>query len=234
MSGERGWRNLADTKSSESSPFLKRPMVPGQNTRIEFDRLLQARNDQPERLAEIDQQIQEVFSHTCAIFVLDMAGFSQLTLRHGILHFLGMIRRMSVISKPIVLQFGGRVIKQEADNLFAVFPDVVSAIEASFSILKDLSAASTGLPDDQEIYAGIGIGFGEVLVVGDDVYGSEMNLACKLGEDLARRGEILLTEAAYREVNHFPGLWESIELSISGVDLAAHKVRSLFGASHTA
>jgi len=209
-------------------------MVPGQNTRIEFDRLLQARNDQPERLAEIDQQIQEVFSHTCAIFVLDMAGFSQLTLRHGILHFLGMIRRMSVISKPIVLQFGGRVIKQEADNLFAVFPDVVSAIEASFSILKDFSVANTGLPDDQEIYAGIGIGFGEVLVVGDDVYGSEMNLACKLGEDLARRGEILLTEAAYREVNPRPGLWESIELSISGVDLAAHKVRSLFGASHTA
>ena len=209
-------------------------MIPGKNTRIEFERLLQTRNDQSERLAEVDQQIQEVFSRTCAIFVLDMAGFSRFTLRHGILHFLGMIRRMSVISEPIVLQFGGRVIKQEADNLFAVFPDVVSAIEASFSILKDLSAASTGLPDDQEIYAGIGIGFGEVLVVGDDVYGSEMNLACKLGEDLARRGEILLTEAAYREVNHFPGLWESIDLSISGVDLAAHKVRSLFGASHTA
>ncbi len=202
---------------------------------MEFDRLLQARNDQPERLAEIDQQIQEVFSHTCAILVLDMAGFSRLTLHHGILHFLGMIRRMSVISKPIVLQFGGRVIKQEADNLFVVFPSVVSAIKASFSILKDLSAANAGLPDEQEIYAGIGIGYGEVLVVGDnDVYGSEMNLACKLGEDLARRGEILLTEAAYREVHHCPGLWESIELSISGVDLAAHKVRSLFGASHTA
>ncbi len=199
---------------------------------MEFDRLLQTRNDQPERLAEIDQHIHDIFSHTCAIFVLDMAGFSRLTLRCGILHFLGMIRRMSVISEPIVVQFGGRVIKQEADNLFAVFPDVVSAIEASFSILKDLSAANTGLPDDQDIYAGIGIGYGEVLVVGDDdIYGSEMNLACKLGEDLARRGEILLTEAAYQEVHHHPGLWEPLELSVSGVDLAAHRVRSLFGTS---
>ncbi len=62
-------------------------------------------------------------------------------------------------------------------------------------------------------------------MVGDnDLYGSEMNLACKLGEDLARRGEILLTQAAFQEVRHHPGVWESLDLSISGV--AAHRVRS--------
>ncbi len=210
-------------------------MISGKNTRTEFECLLQARNDHPDQSAEIDQQIQEIFSHTCAIFVLDMSGFSQLTLRHGILHFLGMIRRMRVISEPIVLQFEGRVIKQEADNLFAMFPDVMSAIAASFSILKDLAAVNTGLPDEQDIYVGIGIGYGEVLVVGDDdLYGSEMNLACKLGEDLARRGEILLTQAAFQEVQHHPGVWEPLDLSISGIGLAAHRVRSLLGVSQIA
>ncbi|PSB14980.1 adenylate/guanylate cyclase domain-containing protein [Phormidesmis priestleyi ULC007] len=210
-------------------------MISGKNTRTEFECLLQARNDHPDQSAEIDQQIQEIFSHTCAIFVLDMSGFSQLTLRHGILHFLGMIRRMRVISEPIVLQFEGRVIKQEADNLFAMFPDVMSAIAASFSILKDLAAVNTGLPDEQDIYVGIGIGYGEVLVVGDDdLYGSEMNLACKLGEDLARRSEILLTQSAFQEVQHHPGVWEPLDLSISGIALVAHRVRSLLGVSQIA
>lgn len=221
-------------RNSESSSF-ETCMILGKNTRIEFESLLQARNDHPEQTAEIDRQIRDVFSHTCAIFVLDMSGFSRLTLRYGILHFLGMIRRMGVISEPIILQFGGRVIKQEADNLFAVFPDVMSAIAASFSILEDLAAVNTGLPDDQDIHVGIGIGYGEVLVVGDnDPYGSEMNLACKLGEDLARRGEILLTQAAFQEVQHHPGVWEPLDLSVSGVDLTAHRVRSLLGVSQIA
>ncbi len=133
-------------------------MVLRKNTRTEFEWLLQARNDYPDQTAAIDQQIQDLFSCTQAIFVLDMSGFSRLTLRHGILHFLGMIRRMRVISEPIVLQFEGRVIKQEADNLFAVFPNVMSAIAASFSILEDLAAVNTGLPDDQDIHVGIGYG----------------------------------------------------------------------------
>ena len=62
----------------------------------------------------------------------------------------------------------------------------------------------------------------------NDLYGSEMNLTCKLGEDLARRGEFLLTQAAFQEVQHHPGVWKSLDLSIFGVDLAAHRIRSFF------
>ena len=39
---------------------------------------------------------------------------------------------------------------------------------------------------------------GRCLLIGsDDVYGSEMNLASKLGEDLAEAGDVLLTDAAF-------------------------------------
>ena len=37
---------------------------------------------------------------------------------------------------------------------------------------------------------------GEVLDLGRDVFGLEVNLASKLGEDVARPGEVLFTEAA--------------------------------------
>jgi class 3 adenylate cyclase len=45
------------------------------------------------------------------------------------------------------------------------------------------------------------VGYGEVLMVDeDDFYGNELNLASKLGEDIADPGETLLTEAAHAQL----------------------------------
>ncbi len=44
----------------------------------------------------------------------------------------------------------------------------------------------------------IGIGYGEVYAIGiDQAMGDEMNRACKLGEDIAKGTETLVTECAY-------------------------------------
>ena len=45
----------------------------------------------------------------------------------------------------------------------------------------------------------IGIGWRNSNVDNDDIFGDEVNLACKLGEDIAERGMIVLTEAARAE-----------------------------------
>nr|WP_290227415.1 adenylate/guanylate cyclase domain-containing protein [Trichocoleus desertorum] len=196
-----------------------------QNTKAELHRLLQDRNEHPEKIAEIDAQIHAIFAETHAILVLDMSGFSRLTIRHGIIHFLAMIHRLSAIATPLMEQQKGTVIKQEADNLFAVFPTVEFAVSAAVDVLKSLAAVNSGLPDAMDLYASIGIGYGEVLLVaGKDLYGNEMNLASKLGEDLARSNEILLTESAFQQLQ---STWtcEAIELSVSGLELTAYQVQ---------
>ena len=194
------------------------------NTRAELDRLLQTRNEHPEKVAEVDAAIHRTFSQTHAILVLDMSGFSRLTVRYGIIHFLAMMHRLCVIALPIINQHQGKLIKQEADNLFAVFPKINLAVDAAVDLLKTLTAVNTGLPDSLDLFASIGIGYGEVLMVEDsDMYGSEMNLASKLGEDLARPGEILLTETAFAQVDAAVGCWEALEFSVSGLHLMTHK-----------
>lgn len=199
-----------------------------QNTRAELNRLLQERNDYPERSTAIDTQICEIFEQDCAMFILDLSGFSRLTLRYGIIHFLAMVHRMNAIATPLVKQHHGRVVKQEADNLFAVFPTVQGAIDSAVSIFKEFAAVNAGLPDEQDLYAGIGIGYGKTLVVDEtDLYGSEMNLACKLGEDLARRGEVLLTKAAFNELQTDPQQWERLDLTVSELELIAYKLRTI-------
>jgi adenylate cyclase len=191
----------------------------------ELTRLLQERNEHPERIAEIDQKIRETFAETHAIMVLDMSGFSRLTIKYGIIHFLAMIHRMNAIVSPVVEEYSGRVVKLDADDVFAVFPDVDKALNASVDILKRMDAVNTGLPEELDLYASMGIGYGEVLNLEDDMFGEQMNLASKLGEDLAERGEILLTEAAYKQLQDKSRDFEEIEMSISGLHLIVYKIR---------
>jgi class 3 adenylate cyclase len=195
-------------------------------TRTELNKLLQERNEYPDRAPEIDAEIRGTFGETHAVMVMDMSGFSRLTVKHGIIHFLAMIHRMNQIAMPTVDEHDGAVIKFEADNAFAIFPEVEQAVSACVDIIKRLEAANTMLPDELDMHGKFGIGYGEVLIVQDeDLYGAEVNLASKLGEDLASRNEILLTAAAFEQIDASKRQYEEIELSISGLHLVVHKVK---------
>ena len=195
-------------------------------TKEKMAKFLQERNEHPERAAEIDARIKGVFGETLAVFVMDMSGFSRQTLRHGIIHFLAQIHRMHSIATPVVESHGGEVIKYEADNIFAVFPDVEQAVEAAIELDRSLELADTMLPEENDMHGEFGIGYGEILVVeNEDIYGSEVNLASKLGEDLAQRGEILLTESAFARVDQSRHEYERLLMSVSGLELVVHKVK---------
>lgn len=162
--------------------------------------MLRQRNQSPERVEEIDRAILATFERRLAVLVLDMCGFSRLTTKHGALFYLSMIVQMEEAATPAVLNNGGRVIKQEADNFFAVFDAPTHALEAALDIFVAFRAMNSVVPDDRDITASVGIGFGDLLDTGDDVFGDEMNAACRLGEDLACKEEILLTPAAAEAV----------------------------------
>ena len=59
-----------------------------------------------------------------------------------------------------------------------------------------IARLNRGRPPSERVAFSFGIGFGEVLDLGHDLLGLEVNLASKLGEDRARPGEILLTPGA--------------------------------------
>lgn len=165
--------------------------------RAYLKQLLAERNQQADRIPAIDALIRETYERRVAILMLDMTGFSRTVAVHGIIHYLAMIHEMETAAIPAVEDNGGHVVKQEADNLLAIFDQPADAVEGALDILRAFDAVNSVVPDDRDLRGCIGIGFGDALVIGDDdVFGHEMNLACKLGEDLATASEILLTEAA--------------------------------------
>lgn len=196
------------------------------NTLAELERLLQVRNERPERQEEIDREIWETFGETHAIAVIDLSGFSQTTVRYGIIHFLATIHRMHAIAVPAIEEGGGKIIKLEADNIFAVFSDVKVAVDCCIDLLKRAAAVNTVLPEEMDVYPCIGISYGQVLTIEEsDMFGAELNLASKLGEDLAKKGEILLSETAFERLEPKTGEWEKLEFSISGLELIAYKTK---------
>jgi len=174
----------------------------------------------------IEQTLWQDFGVEFAVFVLDMSGFSMLTRKYGIVHYLSMVRRMQLTTEPIVKSFGGSMIKYEADNCFAVFPDPLSAVSAAIAMQHAFDAANILTSDDLDIHIACGIDYGKLLMIGhDDCFGDPVNRASKMGEDVAAAGEILVTKEAMDMIPAEAGIKaREINISISGIDIPAYAV----------
>jgi adenylate cyclase len=194
--------------------------------RARLQALLKEYNEYPERQQEIDAQIHDELCKSVAIVVIDSCGFSRSVRQHGIVNYLARLERLGRVVVPIIDAHGGRVLRTEADNIFALFPDAESAVRSAAEVQRNVEIANEPLPAASEIYVAIGIGYGRILLVDDDdAYGDEMNVACKLGEDLAEQGEILLTSSA-RDALGDDSAWhfEELNVQISGLDLNGYKL----------
>lgn len=146
---------------------------------------------------EITQDIWDRFGTAGTVFISDMANFSSTSRQHGICHFLKMIHRAREIIGAIVTRNGGLLIKSEADNCYAFFSQVDDAIRSSFEINAELFRINQSRPADEHIYLSVGIDYGDMLLIGDaEFFGDPVNTASKLGEDLAIKGETLVTARA--------------------------------------
>ncbi|HZB36982.1 MAG TPA: adenylate/guanylate cyclase domain-containing protein [Beijerinckiaceae bacterium] len=186
--------------------------------------LLAERNQNPDSVKRIDREIAATFGRRIAILALDMCDFTATTQRRGIIHYLAMIEEMARAATPAVEANHGVLIKQEADNLFAAFESPQAALEAALDIFIAFEAVNTVVPDERDLYGSIGIGYGDIILVGrEDMFGGEVNLACKLGEDLAQRHEILVTSAAHVALP--PGRYRFSRrcYRVSGVEIEAFR-----------
>lgn len=216
---------MAHSMSPSDCPNLAQ----ADNREENLQQLLQLRLDHPEQAAAIDAQIYQTFGQRCAVLVMDSSGFSRFAQEQGIVAALAEIERMRQSVVPIMEAHAGIVFKVEVDNVYAVFPSIQDAVEAAQAVIAQ----------PMNVQVSMGIGFGDLLTVsGDsslerhnhrpivDVYGEEMNLASKLGEDLAQHGEILLTAQAFEQLSsQAPHLtqWERVEHQISGLTLSVYR-----------
>jgi class 3 adenylate cyclase len=175
---------------------------------------------------EVEKTLWQRYGTHKAVLVMDMSGFSRLTQKYGIVHYLSMVQRMQATSLPIVENLGGKVVKFEADNCFAMFEQTLAAVRAAIRLNTAFDAINRFSDDPFDIRVAIGIDEGDVLLTDEpDYFGEAVNAASKLGEDIAGPGEILLTERAFAQLPAQAGYTgESIEPVLGGVRIKAYNL----------
>lgn len=175
----------------------------------------------------IEAQLWKDFGAVKAVFVMDLSGFSLLTQKYGVVHYLSMVRRMQLIAQPIIEKAGGQVVKFEADNCFAMFDAPLAAVQTAIALNQAFDEINVYTEEQFDIRVAIGIDYGDVLLIGGpDYFGDSVNTASKLGEDEARPGEILITERALLQIPSSAGLQtEALELEIAGITIPAASIR---------
>ena len=168
--------------------------------------------------AAIDALIWQRYGAERAIMYTDLSGFSRRSAEFGIIHFLEVIYESLRLFRPIIAAHGGQLVKSEADSLLVRFASPSHALDAALAMQASAAAFNRDrLPEDQVMVC-IGLGYGRVLCVGDvDLYGEQVNAASKLGEDTARAGEILVSDAFRVAVGDRRGLsFEAIAAHVAG------------------
>ena len=168
----------------------------GKRTRRLVSYLRRRAGADAERRPEMDcRSFPGLFRKRAVVFT-DTADFTVRTARDGILHFLMIFDRFTDAAGKVVSRSGGDIVKVEADSLLLRYDEVAAAcagVEALESLLRKMNRA---LPANERLRFSYGIGYGDVLDLDEDLFGLEVNLASKIGEDLARPGEALLTPSA--------------------------------------
>jgi class 3 adenylate cyclase len=190
---------------------------------VEFDALIEAfaiESDQ-DKSEIIRQRIWDEFGSKGAVFISDMANFSSTSRKIGVCHFLKLIHRTRQIVGPAIESNNGTLLKFDADNCYAYFDNTDDAISASIDIDLAILALNEESGPAEQIFFSVGIDYGRLLLVGDtDFFGDPVNTSSKLGEDLAVRAEVLITERAIKHSQFkIPEGAEILVAHISEIDI---------------
>src|SRR3974390_141025 len=99
---------------------------------------------------------------------------------------------------PVILNHGGRLVKNTGDGFLLEFPSVVGALQSSIEIQTLMAERNGQLPSDRSMQFRLGIHMGDVIADEDEVFGDGVNIAVRL-ESVATPGGVAVSGKAYRE-----------------------------------
>lgn len=160
-----------------------------------LEKLIRERLEPDADKEAIDARIWDLFGEEWAVMFTDLSGFSRGVESFGIIHFLQIIQEAQRLLIPCIDEHDGILLKVEGDSFLVIFRRLSKAIDCAMAMQEICHDYSEAREAAEQIRLCVGIGFGKMLRIGDrDVFGNEVNAAAKLGEDIAKAEEILVTE----------------------------------------
>jgi len=119
---------------------------------------------------------------------------------------------------PVILNHGGRIVKNTGDGFLLEFPSIVGAIESTIAMQTLMAERNGHLPADRVMQFRLGVHMGDVMADEDEVFGDDVNIAVRL-ETVAVPGGVAVSGKAYGEA--------SKHLSATFVDSGNHRLKNI-------
>jgi class 3 adenylate cyclase len=152
----------------------------------------------------------ETVRKLAAIFAADVAGYSRLMEQDEI----GTLRRLTAcwaILDERVTAYRGRIFGSAGDSVVADFASAVDAVQCAVAVQEALA------PEEQMRFR-IGVHVGDVIVLGDNLFGDSVNIATRL-EALAETGGICISGTVSDQIG--------AKLPIVFTDLGKQQVKNI-------
>ncbi|MEA2918900.1 MAG: hypothetical protein QOJ15_10981 [Bradyrhizobium sp.] len=152
-----------------------------------------------------------------AIVCADVAGYSRLmgADEEGT-HAAFKAHRSAIY--PVILNYGGRVVKNTGDGFLLEFPSIVGAIESAVAVQALMAERNNHLPADRVMQFRLGVHMGDVIADEDEVFGDGVNIAVRL-ESVAAPGGVAISAKAYHEASR--------HLGVTLVDAGSHRFKNI-------
>jgi adenylate cyclase len=152
-----------------------------------------------------------------AIVCADVAGYSRMMgADEAGTHAAFKAHRSAIY--PIILNHGGRIVKNTGDGFLLEFPSIVGAVESAIAMQGLMAERNNHLPADRVMQFRLGVHMGDVMADEDEVFGDDVNIAVRL-ETVAVPGGVAVSAKAYGEA--------SKHLSVSLVDAGSYRFKNI-------
>lgn len=151
-------------------------------------------------------------------------GFTRYVSEHGILAFLDLLIKSYDGLTSIIERRHGVCLSKGADNLLALFDRPEDAVSTAVDMNFWLRERNTVRPPVEQLRVCIGVHHGEVIRLQDGVFGEVVNVASKVGEDVAGAEEILITRQTRDAVDETHRVEYSRSVTIGGDQIELYRV----------
>ena len=142
-------------------------------------------------MEKLTRKLAVILATDCVAFSKMMDKNEELTLQN--------IKLCRQIIDPIIEENGGRIFHTAGDSVIAEFNSVVDSVNAGIEFQKMIHQRNEEMPEDSKMLFRVGIHLDDVIIEGDNVYGTGVNVAARL-ESLCEAGCILISRNVQEKI----------------------------------
>ena len=144
-------------------------------------------------MSTVNRKLTSILATDCVGFSSHMEKNEEKTLEN--------LKACRSIIDPYIEEFGGKIFYTAGDSVIADFPSPVSCVNAATNFQKAIYERNKNKDEESKLVWRVGIHMDDVIIEGDNIYGSGVNIAARL-EAACTPEQILLSSAVKDQVNN--------------------------------